>query len=151
MSTEERTLNGTHPYMIPSLYPAKTRMADMERLLRALALFINEFGFWPRNRDLSDYMRALHRSVNWYLEECRLAGYVERLNPKFGHDRHALTEAGWELLRVRPIEPWQKPPNTGYRRRELTRRVAQALADATAEDAAAAVEQAVNTYRPPPE
>jgi predicted transcriptional regulator len=115
----------------PQLNPERERSRGMTETLRAVAKFVRNYGFWPRQIELARTMRATSYAVGWYLRALTEEGLLERKRP-YRRGIYGITAAGWTMLGVLPVAPYVPRPTVGTQRAALTtavaRRVVRALA-----------------------
>jgi hypothetical protein len=108
--------------LVPSLFPAKDRSTRMMIVLRAVAEFVRDRGWWPFPREIGAVLHANQEAVTVYCLYLRQTGHLAevvyksyeggwvlpsevRLGPSTPR-RVAITRVGWLALATDPIKPW---------------------------------------------
>ena len=82
----------------------------MLRVIRAVFRFIYRYGFWPHAHELATLLRADLTGVQYYLRDLEEKGLLMHLSIDHRRRCWQLTNAGWEVVGVQPIDPWNPHP-----------------------------------------
>lgn len=116
------------------LYPERLAERELGIVLRAAARFVYHYGFLPNATEIATGLRAHRGAVQYYLAELRERGLIQSIS----YDQRkcwSLLPAGWNVVGVAPIEPWNFSP------RATMSRVARAIAKEITEQERAAAQE----------
>jgi hypothetical protein len=86
---------------------------------RGLVKYLRREGYWPKARELAEYLRADHAATVDCLQALLASRQVDRVPYHGGYSRYHLTARGFQTAGVAPIEPWRRVPNKTIIRRAI--------------------------------
>jgi RIO-like serine/threonine protein kinase len=110
-----------------SLYPEKTRQADLLTVLAGIARWCRREGYWPKRSELQGLLRSDLAATADLIGLLIESHYIERLPRSSGYARYQITVKGFDLLGIVPIEPWRKVPTKAIIRRTVNAAAARVL------------------------
>ena len=117
--------------IVRPLFPERVARRDRQFLLRAMAGFLTRYGYYPTHNELASATGAQRAAVYACLEDLVALEVIERFNPPGRRPPYwQLTPKGWQVLGLRPVQPWVRRPSKPLDR--LVYRVAISLADVEA-------------------
>jgi hypothetical protein len=111
-----RVSTGGKSNLVPVLWPDKARKHGMGVILRGTAEFIKRRGWHPNTQELASFLLTTSYAVQWFADENRIAGLMERYGDRTGGNKalnreHRLTARGWAAVGMEPIGPRRRRPS----------------------------------------
>jgi hypothetical protein len=96
--------------MPPALWPSKAKRQGIRAIVAYTARFLQIRGFWPRRKELTEFMRTETYAVSWYIDEDIKLGLME-WQGRIPRRELMITERGWKYLGLQPFMPRTRRPN----------------------------------------